>query len=66
MKNARNLIEDCGIEAEETDLTLDEQGLSAVNSFFAGVIQGEQEQHSSAQHPSNTAVWEPPIDNECP
>ena len=53
------------MEAVETDLTLDEQGLNAVKSFLKGVVQGEQE-HPPTPQPTPAVVWEPPIDNECP
>ena len=58
-------MEECGMEAVETDLTLDEQGLNAVKSFLKGVVQGEQE-HPPTPQPTPAVVWEPPIDNECP
>lgn len=50
-----------GITREETDLTLNEQGIDAVGSWLKKAI-AKGGQDDEPPHPTDT--WEPPIDNE--
>lgn len=49
------------MQREETDLTLDEEGLNAIKGFLKRVISGESDEPQEQQQPD---TWEPPIDNE--
>ena len=60
-----------GISREETDLTLNEQGLQAVKGFLARILHRDDDPEppmSDAQKDDNPGpspdLWEPPIDNE--
>lgn len=49
------------MQREDTNLTLDEEGLDAVKGFLKRIVNGENETHQEKQQ---TDIWEPPIDNE--
>lgn len=58
---------------ENTHLTLDERGLSAVNSFLKNIADGDGGLHREGSNVGRGSTphvpadnWEPPIDNECP
>jgi len=59
-----------GISREETDLTLNEQGLQAVKGFFARILHRDDDpEPPQSERPNNDTgpspdLWEPPIDNE--
>ena len=60
-----------GISRDETDLTLNEQGLQAVKGFFHSIVLAKKTPEppmSDAQKDDNPGpspdLWEPPIDNE--
>ena len=51
------------MEAVETDLTLDEQGLDAVADFLKSVPE-EKPAPKTLEERQLSLFWEPPIDNE--
>lgn len=51
------------MEAVETDLTLDEQGLDAVADFLKSVAE-EKPAPKTLEERQLSLFWEPPIDNE--
>jgi hypothetical protein len=58
-----------GISREETDLTLNEQGLQAVKGFLARILHRDDDPGLQSIRPKNDNspspdLWEPPIDNE--
>jgi hypothetical protein len=50
------------MQREETELTLDEEGLDAVKGFLQNIVRGKIDKPDEEANPD---IWEPPIDNEC-